>query len=102
MTNIFIIDKKEYKGEFIWRQSKDTKTFDDDNNLLSYPTHNDKIWGNAKYFVDKLYTIENKIITSFLEKHAQNLSETQDCLLCNKKKSASADFLLMDIYGKIV
>ncbi|ATZ80579.1 hypothetical protein BMW23_0532 [Bodo saltans virus] len=94
MHNIFVIDKLEYKGEFIWRKNKNEKMYDDENKLLPFPVHENAIWDNAQYFIEKLYEIENTIIISHLEMYTKKLDEQKDCLLCDKKKIGKRKFFI--------
>ncbi len=82
--NVIKINKKLYKYESFWRNSKKKIIYDYNNDPLPWPKERD-VWQNQQSFIKKLVDVQNHLMRkkNFISYEKEDY---KNCLICHKKK----------------
>lgn len=94
--NTIKFNRRRYKYESFWRDNKDIKITDSEENILPYPTERKTKWQNQEFFVEKLEEIENHLRrkNKFIKYEQERF---KDCLICGQKNVSTGLFEINNI-----
>lgn len=90
--NTIKINKKLYKYESLWRESK-KPSYDYNNNPLPYPVKG-SYWQNKEIFIEKLLDVQNELLRKNKFNKYKNF---KDCLICKEKNITSGTYEIKNI-----
>ena len=80
--NHVMLNNRTYKLESVWRNTKQDKTKDSNDQIFPYPSEG-KGWSNSKQFIIKLKEIEQYLNEKNSARSANKVC--YDCKLCGEK-----------------